>query len=81
MKPIFLSWKKIAFLHLNVFKKVLLVKSSLCHFIIRASHGSPQSGGFGKVAFFIISMIDYNILKSKVFVHWIEPVAQFGRSV
>ena len=39
----FYPGKKIAFFHLNVFKKVLLVKGSVRHFIIRASHGSPQS--------------------------------------
>ena len=36
---------------------------------------------FCKVAFFIIFMIYFNILGSKVLVHWIEPIARFGRSV
>ena len=55
MKPIFLSWKKIAFLHLNVFKKVLLVKSSLRHFIIRASHGSPQRLEYWQLAYLLMT--------------------------
>ena len=44
-------------------------------------NGFMQAGIFGKVAFFIIFMVYFNILKSKVLVHWIDPTAQFGRGV
>ena len=36
-----------------------------------------QAGIFGKVAFCIIFIIYFNILMSKVLVHWIDPTARF----
>ena len=56
----------------------------LYHLKIGASwlvNGFVQAGIFGKVAFFIIFMVYFNILKSKVLVHWIDPTARFGRGV
>ena len=43
-----------------------------------ASWNIWQSGIF---LFFIIFMVYFNILKSKVMVHWIEPTARFGYGV
>ena len=56
----------------------------LCHLKIGASwlvNAFAQAGIFGKVAFFIIFMVYFNILKSKVLIHWIEPTTRFGRCV
>ena len=44
-------------------------------------NGFMQARIFGKVAFFIIFMVYFNILKSKVLVHRIDPTALFGRGV
>ena len=43
--------------------------------------GFVHTRKFGKLAFFIIFMVYFNILKSKVLVHWIEPTARFRRGV
>ena len=36
---------------------------------------------FGKLAFFTIFMLYFNILSSKVLVHWVEPIARFSHGV
>ena len=44
-------------------------------------NGFAQSGIFGKVVFIIIFTVYFNILKSKVLVHLIDPTARFGHCV
>ena len=42
---------------------------------------NPHAKIFWKVAFSIILIVYFNILKSKVLVHFIDPTARFGRGV
>ena len=42
---------------------------------------NPQAKIFWKVAFSIILIVYFNILKSKVLVHFVDPTARFGRGV
>ena len=42
---------------------------------------NPHAKIFWKVAFSIILIVYFNILKSKVLVHFVDPTARFGRGV